>query len=182
MKLLTISASIQLKSSTLRPASSGWRATCSASAFSFFLFTVASSSMSSMMADRYFRCGGTSLAPRGDSGRDELGYVVHGGTHQPLGKYCESLPSEARVRRDAGNPVRSLGGRSRSCARSSFWANQASGLNGDPPQREAIRDSSPGAFFTSRNGSSVSSSAPNTLPVFGLTMWTCLQARQVTAS
>src|SRR5215831_17504947 len=43
-------------------------------------------------------------------------------------------------------------------------------------------NSSPGAFFTSRNGSSVSSSAPNTLPVFGLTMWTCLQARQVTAS
>jgi hypothetical protein len=27
-----------------------------------------------------------------------------------------------------------------------------------------------------------SSSAPNTFPVLGLTMWTCLQARQVTAS
>jgi hypothetical protein len=34
MKLLTISHSIQLKSSTVRPTSSGWRATCSASAFS----------------------------------------------------------------------------------------------------------------------------------------------------
>jgi hypothetical protein len=38
----TITRSIQLKSSTVRPTSSGWRATCSASAFSCFSFTTAS--------------------------------------------------------------------------------------------------------------------------------------------
>ena len=31
-------------------------------------------------------------------------------------------------------------------------------------------------------GQLVSSSAPNTLPVFGLTMWTCPQAKQLTPS
>ena len=34
------------------------------------------------------------------------GCVVHGGTHQSLGKHCESLPAEVRARPDAGSPVR----------------------------------------------------------------------------
>jgi hypothetical protein len=53
---------VLLKSATVRPTSSGWRATCSASAFSFFFFTVASSSMSSMMADSHFRGGDLAAA------------------------------------------------------------------------------------------------------------------------
>jgi hypothetical protein len=35
---------------------------------------------------------------------------------------------------------------------------------------------------TTRPPNIYSSSAPNTLPVLGLTMWTCLQAKQVTPS
>jgi hypothetical protein len=34
------------------------------------------------------------IAGSGDFGRDELGYVVHSGTYQFLGKHCESLPAE----------------------------------------------------------------------------------------
>src|SRR5215831_12592657 len=59
---LRISISTQSKSSTLRPASSGWRATCSASAFSCFFFLSASSSVSSIMADSRTRDGGATLA------------------------------------------------------------------------------------------------------------------------
>jgi hypothetical protein len=58
----TITCTIHLKSSTVRPTSSGWRATCSASAFSCFSFTTASASPSWMMACSNFRSGGTSLA------------------------------------------------------------------------------------------------------------------------
>jgi hypothetical protein len=58
---LTIVRSIQLKSSTVRPTSSGWRATCSASAFSFFSFASASSSPS-MMTRSHFRGGGARVA------------------------------------------------------------------------------------------------------------------------
>src|SRR5262245_46017516 len=39
--------------------------------------------------------------------RGGLGCVVHGGTHQSLGKHCESLPAETSARPDAGSPVRS---------------------------------------------------------------------------
>src|SRR5215467_87352 len=48
--------------------------------------------------------------PRADAGRGGLGCVVHDGTYQSLGKHCESLPAEVRVRPDAGNPIRSRGG------------------------------------------------------------------------
>src|SRR6266404_5285936 len=43
--------------------------------------------------------------PRVDSARGGPGCVVHGGTHQSLGKHCESLPAEVRARPDAGSPV-----------------------------------------------------------------------------
>jgi hypothetical protein len=55
---LTIVSSIQLKSSTVRPTSSGWRATCSASAFPF----APASSSPSTMARSHSRGGGTSVA------------------------------------------------------------------------------------------------------------------------
>jgi hypothetical protein len=45
--------------------------------------------------------------PPADSGRGGLGCVGHDGTHRSLGKHCESLPAEVRVRPDAGSPVRS---------------------------------------------------------------------------
>src|SRR5262245_56838774 len=45
--------------------------------------------------------------PRVASGRGELESVGHGGTHQSLGKHCESLPAEMSVRPDTGSPVRS---------------------------------------------------------------------------
>src|SRR5262245_59774346 len=53
------------------------------------------------------------------SGRGGLGCVVHGGTHQSVAKHRESLPTEVRVRPDAGSPVRSLAGRTRFCDESS---------------------------------------------------------------
>src|SRR5262249_5620000 len=56
---------------------------------------------------------------RADSGRGGLGCAVHGGTYQSLGKHCESLPAEVRVRLDTGSPVRSFGRRSRACDESS---------------------------------------------------------------
>jgi len=61
-----------------------------------------------------WRCLGSRIEyriarPRVDFGRAGLGCVVHGGTHQSLGKHCGSLPAEVRVRPDAGSPVRSLG-------------------------------------------------------------------------
>jgi ATP-dependent DNA ligase len=43
----------------------------------------------------------------GGSGRGGLGCVVHGGTHQSLGKHFESLPTQMQVRPDVGSPVRS---------------------------------------------------------------------------
>jgi hypothetical protein len=52
----------QSKSLTVRPASSGWRATCSASAFSFAAAMALSSSPSWMMKLRRRRGGGTSAA------------------------------------------------------------------------------------------------------------------------
>src|SRR5215472_15850192 len=57
-----------------------------------------------------WRCRGSKIEyriarPRADSGRGGLGCVVHDGTYQSLGKHCESLPAEVRVRPDAGSPV-----------------------------------------------------------------------------
>src|SRR5262245_47150335 len=46
--------------------------------------------------------------PRADSGHVALGCAVHGGRRQILGKRCESLPAEVRVRPDPGSPVRSI--------------------------------------------------------------------------
>jgi len=67
-----------------------------------------------------WRCLGSRIeyrmaSPRIDSGRAGLGCVVHGGTHRFPVKHCESLPAEVRVRPDAGSPVRSFGGQTRSC-------------------------------------------------------------------
>src|SRR5258708_8088795 len=42
---------------------------------------------------------------RAGSGRGGPGCVAHGGTRQTLGKCCESLPAEVRVRPDTGSPV-----------------------------------------------------------------------------
>src|SRR6266446_7634415 len=47
------------------------------------------------------------LVSLGRHPRGGPGCVVHGGTHQSLGKHCESLPAEVRARPDAGSPVRS---------------------------------------------------------------------------
>src|SRR6266404_9902060 len=46
-----------------------------------------------------WRCLGSRIEyrmarPRVDSGRGGLGCVVHDGTHQSLGKHCESLPAD----------------------------------------------------------------------------------------
>jgi len=59
------------------------------------------------------------VRPRIDSGRGGPGCVVHDGKHQSLGKHCETLPAEVRVRPDTGSPVRSRGRRFRACDESS---------------------------------------------------------------
>jgi hypothetical protein len=59
-----------------------------------------------------WRCPGSRIEhkiarPRVDSGRGGPECVIPGGTRQTLGRHCESLPVELRVRPDAGSPVRS---------------------------------------------------------------------------
>ena len=56
-----------------------------------------------------WRCPGSRIEykiarPRVDSGRGGPECVVPGGTRQTLGRHCESLPVELRVRPDAGSP------------------------------------------------------------------------------
>src|SRR5215471_231324 len=99
MKLLTISHSIHLKSRTVRPASSGWLATCSASAFSI---AAASSSPSWTMTHRHFRSGGATLASMFASMRSirVLRSCRQGWLHYVFHNVFTDL--EARIRADAG--------------------------------------------------------------------------------
>src|SRR5437899_3238370 len=58
---VTILHTVHSKSLTVRPASSGWQATCSASAFSCFSFTTASASPSSVVTCSRCRDGDSLL-------------------------------------------------------------------------------------------------------------------------